>query len=114
MGRVLLKDGQKEEAKSLLEQVVEWATEQVESGNERYAVHYPLASAHAVLGERQQAYQRLKGAIDAGYRNYQELQSDPSWEAFRDEEQFKRIVADLKTMNEEMLRRIEAMEKEWS
>jgi tetratricopeptide (TPR) repeat protein len=55
---------------------------------------YLLATAHALLGDRKQAIQDLKRAMDKGLKSSKALE-DPAFDRIRNDEAFKQIAASM-------------------
>ncbi|HYE16347.1 MAG TPA: tetratricopeptide repeat protein, partial [Pyrinomonadaceae bacterium] len=64
-------------------------------------IAYWLATAHAMLGDRDEAFEWLGRAITLGNENRLWFESDPSWEGLRDDPRFP-----------ELMRRIESSQKQ--
>jgi len=97
LGYVYLKTGRVREGTRLLEVV----RDSYLARNARgigYAGHYNLVRLHAMLGELDQAIDRLEIAIDRGWDFYYTEMglTDPMLENLRGNEEFEWIMADLK------------------
>lgn len=54
-----------------------------------YETLYNIACAHAVMGEKADAYEYLKKAVHAGFWNVRHIMDDADWDGFREEQYFK-------------------------
>ena len=93
-------------ARELLEQSRVLVTEIM--GHTLYTTggYYVLASIHAIEGDRDQALEGLRQAIDAGWRHGWYTALDPNFESLHEDPEFKQILADLKRRNEAMRERL--------
>jgi serine/threonine protein kinase/tetratricopeptide (TPR) repeat protein len=112
LGHILLKEGKQDEARKLLNQVRTLQQKQIEEGDASFDPRHYLAAICAIEGNRKEANAWLQKAIDAGMRDYYLAQRDPWLENLRDDEQYKQIMAQLKTKLNEMRRKVEEREKE--
>jgi tetratricopeptide (TPR) repeat protein len=97
LGYVYLKTGRVREGTRLLEVVRDSYLAKNETGM-GYSHHYNLVRLHAMLGELDQAIDRLEIAIDRGWTFYYTEMglADPMLENLHGNEDFERIMADLK------------------
>jgi hypothetical protein len=58
----------------------------------RRFVTYDLACNEAKAGREESALALLQEAVDAGYRNFQHMRSDPDLEGLRDNDAFKKLA----------------------
>ena len=79
----------------------------LEEGDEFYGTYHTIAAIHAAQGEKEEAYQWLQKAIDAGYRDYRFASKNPLFESLHGDQRFEDMMADLKAMVDEMRRRLE-------
>ena len=63
-----------------------------ESASADHDIAYWLASAYALLDERDQAFEWLERAISLGNENRPWFETDPSWEQLRDEPRFQSLM----------------------
>jgi serine/threonine-protein kinase len=63
-----------------------------EAADADHDIAYWLATAHAMLGERDQALHWLDRAIDLGNENRTWFESDPKWESFREDPRFVALM----------------------
>jgi TolB-like protein/tRNA A-37 threonylcarbamoyl transferase component Bud32/lipopolysaccharide biosynthesis regulator YciM len=104
---VLWKEGQKQEAKKLLEQTFTALNKRIEKGNENNQVTFAMARMYSAEENKAEAYQWLQKAIDAGWSYYLWAQKDPVLENLHGEERFQQMMAQVKTKVEEMRKRAE-------
>jgi tetratricopeptide (TPR) repeat protein len=72
----------------------EQLTERVrEAADADHDIAYWLGTAYAMLGEREQALHWLDRAIDLGNENRTWFESDPNWEALREDPRFGELMA---------------------
>ena len=64
---------------------------------DNWRVHYNLACAYAMAGEKKKSIEALKKAVGAGFSNAAELEANKDLDPLRDERGFKDIVEQLKT-----------------
>src|SRR5918912_2663069 len=68
-------------------------TEQVKDGAAAdHDISYWLASVYALEGEREQAFEWLERSIALGNENKTWFESDPNWEALRDDPRFQELM----------------------
>jgi serine/threonine-protein kinase len=63
-------------------------------------VTYWLATAYAVLGEREEAFRWLDRAITLGNENKPWFESDPNWEPLREDARFAELLRRIETSQE--------------
>ena len=64
-----------------------------EAAGHDHDIAYWLASAYAVLGEKNEALQWLATSIDLGNENYRWFESDPNWISLQDDPRFKELMS---------------------
>jgi serine/threonine-protein kinase len=86
LAQFLVSQGQPEEARAQL-------TERVgEAADADHDVAYWLATAYAMLGERDEAFRWLERAITLGNENRPWFESDPHWETLRHDPRFGELM----------------------
>jgi serine/threonine protein kinase/tetratricopeptide (TPR) repeat protein len=86
LAQQLIKSGDTEGARAQF-------TERVrEAADADHDIAYWLATAHAMLGDRDEAFRWLGRAIDLGNENRTWFESDPNWEALRDDARFGELM----------------------
>jgi protein kinase/serine/threonine-protein kinase len=102
--------GHREEANELLAPSVAFLEEALARGGEASWVYCKLAAVHAVRGERDKAYERLKRAVETGEVDYRKLQRLPVFAGMRAEQRFQECVAGMRSRVAEMRVKVEAQE----
>ena len=64
-----------------------------ESAAADHDIAYWLATAYAVLGERDEAFEWLERAIKLGNENRPWFETDASWEMLRDDPRFRQLMS---------------------
>ncbi|MDT5270405.1 MAG: eukaryotic-like serine/threonine-protein kinase [Acidobacteriota bacterium] len=86
LAQQLIRQGDAEAARAQL-------TERVrEAADADHDIAYWLGTAHAMLGERDEALHWLDRAIDLGNENRTWFESDPNWEALREDPRFVALM----------------------
>ena len=86
---------------------LEVAQKRIEQGDERLQIPYAIAAINAIQVNRKEAYQWLQKAIEIGWRNFRFYSKDPMFESLHGDEQFKKMMAEVKSMVDEMRKRVE-------
>lgn len=95
LAQQLIKQGEAEGARSQL-------TERVRDAAEAdHDIAYWLATAHAMLGDRVEAFRWLGRAIEMGNENRTWFESDPNWEALRDDARFRELMGRIESAREQ-------------
>jgi TolB-like protein/Flp pilus assembly protein TadD len=110
-GYLLWKAGRKAEARELFQRNLDLLHKRIEQGDEGHTIRFYLAAIHAVQGNRQEAFEWLEKAAEAGWRDYHYAPRYPLFESIRDDARFKRIMDDNKARVAEMRRRVEQLER---
>jgi eukaryotic-like serine/threonine-protein kinase len=66
-----------------------------EAADADHDIAYWLATAYAVIGERDEAFRWLERAIKLGNENRPWFESDPNWEALREDSRFGELMAGI-------------------
>ena len=114
LGYIYWKAGRKDEARKLFQGNLDRLQKRLEQGDDSSDTRFSVAAIYAVQGNKDEALKWLQKAVDAGYRSYRYLSRYPLLENIRDDERFKRIIADTKAKVAEMRRRVEELEKDTS
>ena len=69
--------------------------EVIKTANTDHDIAYWLASAYAMEGERDQALQWLRRAIELGNENRPWFERDRNWESLRDDQEYQRILESI-------------------
>ncbi len=110
LGYIFSKMGQHDEARKMFSQGLKLDREELDQGSEWYILPYDLAAINAIQGNKAEAYKWLQKAIDAGWRTYRLGLIDPLMENLRNDEQFKQMMAQVKTNVDDMRKQVERME----
>src|SRR5215210_2538566 len=87
LAQQLIQQGDREAAREQLQ------TERVrEAADADHDIAYWLGTAHAMLGDRDEALHWLDRAIDLGNENRTWFESDPNWEALREDPRFVALM----------------------
>ena len=62
---------------------------------------YNIACLHCLMGEKDEAYTWLEKAVAAGYRDADHMMQDKDFRTIRGEDRFRKIVADLRSENDD-------------
>ena len=111
LGYILWRTGERDKARALFRDGMKENNELLRQGSDWYIFSYDNAAISAIQGNRDEAYQWLQRAIDAGWLNYEIGLRDPLFENIRNEEKFKLMMAQVKAKVDEQRRRVEAMER---
>jgi DNA phosphorothioation-dependent restriction protein DptG len=112
LGHILLKEGKQQEAHALLDLALSARIKAIEAGCEDLEVYYYTAAIYAIGNNKAEAYKWLQKAIDAGWRDYRTTGRDPWLENLRSDDQFKKMMAQVKAQVDQMRKRVQEMEKE--
>lgn len=63
---------------------------------DRAGIFFSLARAYAMSGNKKKALEALRTAVEKGFANAAELESNEAFNTLRDDAEFKRIVSELK------------------
>ena len=66
---------------------------------------------HAIEGQKEKAFYYLNKAIEFGYLDYRQFQIWPMLESLRNDDQFKQMVAQMKSKVDLQRIKVEEMEK---
>jgi Tfp pilus assembly protein PilF len=107
IGYILWKTGQEEEAQKMFSQALKLNQNQLEQGNEYWALPYNIACINAIQGNRGEAYKWLQKAIDAGWRFFRIGLRDPMLEDLHEDNQFKQMMEEVEAKVYDMRKQIE-------
>jgi protein kinase/serine/threonine-protein kinase len=97
LGVVYLQEGRAQEAQDLLTEAMEYVQDELAQGHEGWQPRYQLAAIHAIRGQKDEAYQWLEQAIDAGWRLYRIALQDPLLENLLADQPFQEMMARVKS-----------------
>ncbi|UCF77869.1 MAG: protein kinase [Candidatus Eiseniibacteriota bacterium] len=98
LGYLLWREEKQDEARDMFDQTLALAQSKLDQGDESWEIPYEIAAINAIQGSNKEAYASLQKAIDVGCRDYRICCVDPLFENIREDEQFKRMMAELKGM----------------
>lgn len=101
--------GEGQRARTLLESIEEAAAELPASEQQRNPMAYILARNAALLGDKALALDRLKLAIEAGWRGYYVENHDPRWSTMADDPRFQAMMAEVKADVDRQRAEVEAI-----
>lgn len=107
MGYILWKTGKKDQARKMFNHCLQLTEEQLEQGNEHWRIPYNSAVIFAIQGNKEEAYKWLQKAIDRGWRFYRYAMRDPLLENLHKDEQFQQMMAQVKTIVNEIRKRVD-------
>ncbi len=88
--------GNEDRARSLLQSIEEAAKGPQGDGRDRNPLAYELARNAALLGDKDLGLERLRKAIDTGWRGYYINDHDPRWDSLQDDPRFQAMMAEVK------------------
>ncbi|HEV7889705.1 MAG TPA: tetratricopeptide repeat protein [Pyrinomonadaceae bacterium] len=91
LAQFLAQRGDKDAARAELTEAVR------DAADADHDVAYWLATAYAVIGERDEAFRWLERAIKLGNENRPWFESDPNWEALREDPRFGELMSGIET-----------------
>jgi serine/threonine protein kinase/tetratricopeptide (TPR) repeat protein len=101
--------GSAKEGRALLEEARELDQSELQLAPENSALLYSLAATNMALGETEKAFEALNRAVEAGWVDYRSMNLDPRFDAVRDTDAFRDVIARLTTkvqaMRENVLQR---------
>jgi len=112
LGHVLWSTGQQDKAQELFNHSLQLDQSELDQGNQTYFPRYDMACLNAVQGNKEEAYEWLKKAIEAGWRQSHVALKDPLLENLHNDARFQQMMAQLKGQVDEMRRRVELMESQ--
>jgi len=107
IGYIFLKTGQEGEAHEMFSQSLKYSQNQLEQGNEYWAVPYNMARINAIQGKRMEACRWLQKAIEAGWHSFRYGLRDPLLETLHEDSQFTQMMDGIKAKVYEIRKQIE-------
>lgn len=96
LGELLEEEGKYKEAETLFRETLDGETRVLgENHPEIGYVWYNLSGIAALRGDRDQAFERLRQAINHGYSDSEEMASDDAWKSLRDDKQYQFLFAEV-------------------
>ena len=109
LATALLKTGERERARVLLDQAVADARRELDAGHEAPGIPLEVGIIHLLRGEKDAGYRWLERAVDAGWRDLRLMRLDPAFESVRHEPRFQRLLdrinTDLQVQRERLARK---------
>ena len=84
-----------------IQQRIQDAQKYIDSGNNHFIYLYELATCYAMLGDNEKVYEYLERAIVSGWRLYRYAMVDPSFEHYRDDPRFRKILDKVRSIVEQ-------------
>jgi serine/threonine protein kinase/Tfp pilus assembly protein PilF len=101
--------GAAKEGRALLEEARALDERELQLAPENSALLYSLAASNMALGETEKAFEALNRAVETGWVDYRSMNLDPRFDAVRDTDAFRDVIARLTTkvqaMRDNVLRR---------
>lgn len=101
--------GSAKEGRALLEEARALDQTELQLAPENSALLYSLAATNMALGETEKAFETLNRAVEAGWVDYRSMNLDPRFDAVRDTDAFRDVIARLtikvQAMRENVLQR---------
>ena len=101
--------GSAKEGRALLEEARTLDQRELQLAPENSALLYSLAASNMALGETEKAFEALNRAVEAGWVDYRSMNLDPRFDAVRNTDAFRDVIARLtnkvQAMRDNVLRR---------
>ena len=110
LGYVYSKSGDQKSADRTLQKVIEMCQNYISERNEHWKIHYNIAAAYAIKGNKPEAYRWLQNSIDVGFRLFRFAEHDPVFENLHDDPEFKQMMEEVKKMVYEERAKVEKSE----
>jgi serine/threonine protein kinase/Tfp pilus assembly protein PilF len=110
LGYVYSKSGDQKSADRTLQKVIEMCQNYISERNEHWKIHYDIAAAYAIKGNKPEAYRWLQNSIDVGFRLFRFAEHDPVFENLHDDPEFKQMMEEVKKMVYEKRAKVEKSE----
>jgi len=104
---IFWKTDQQDKSKQMSNQCLVLAQRLLEEGRENWDIPYDIATICAIDGNKAESYLWLQKAVDAGWRNYRDGLLDPLLENLRDDDQFKKMMSEVKVLVDDMRKRVD-------
>jgi tetratricopeptide (TPR) repeat protein/tRNA A-37 threonylcarbamoyl transferase component Bud32/TolB-like protein len=95
LARLYLEKGDRDTAEQLSRKSIETSSLRLKDAPESAEAHYALAAANAVIGNRDQALENLKAAVDAGWLDYRSMSVDPRFDRVSETSEFRNLISQL-------------------
>ncbi len=110
LAQIAWEAGREVEARELLAPRLEFLQQMIDRGAVPPWAYYELAAIHAILEDKEKAYDFLEQRIEAGSVFYREYRREPCFTEMRDEERFQELMGRSEAHVTAMRRRVEARE----
>src|SRR5262249_56069470 len=97
--------GEPGEGKKVLDEALATDRRLAQDGSEDWSVPYDAACAHALRGEKEEAFRGLDKAIEAGWRGWPLDMRDPLLDSLRNDARFQQVESRLGTLVNQIRRR---------
>lgn len=111
-GAALIRLGETADGRAMVEEVLARRRAEWESGNRGSRVAFEVASAHAALGDEEEAISWMETASEAGWRFAFYVQYDPVFEALQGDPHFQDVLQRMLNDVERMRLNVERQERE--
>lgn len=107
LGYIYWKKGEKDEARKLFDQSLNFDRKALEQGVEHPGIPYDLAVVNAILGDKEETLKWLQKVIDIGWIDFSGYLTDSLWANLRSDERFKKMIAEANAKVYKIRKRIE-------
>jgi tetratricopeptide (TPR) repeat protein len=111
LGYLYWKTGKQQTAKGIFDRKLVELERSLQDGNEMFDKPIQIGIIHAIEGQKEKAFYYLNKAIEFGYLDYRQFQIWPMLESLRNDDQFKQMVAQMKSKVDLQRIKVEEMEK---
>ena len=109
---IYLRLGRTAEAQKLLKKNIDVQKVWIAKGDEGEATRLSIATSYVLQGDKAEAYKWLHEAAEKGFLDYHTATASPLFDNVRNDEQFKEIIASLKSKVTQMRKHAEELERE--
>jgi TolB-like protein/Flp pilus assembly protein TadD len=109
LGQILLEQGKDVEADVYLSHSLELNLKEIKNGSQDKDPPFRIASIYAIRGQREQAIEWLRKAINANWIDYNQLQYGPWFAKYRNDPEVKTQIKILAGKTEEMRKKAESL-----
>jgi TolB-like protein/Flp pilus assembly protein TadD len=109
LGQILLEEGKSVEADVFLSHALEINFNEIKNGSQDQSPPFHIAAIYAIRGQRNEALQWLKKAIDANWIDYAQLEHGPWFARYRNDPEVISQIKMLTRKTEEMRKRAEKL-----
>jgi serine/threonine protein kinase/tetratricopeptide (TPR) repeat protein len=94
LGYIYWKTGEKDEARKLFDQSLNFDRRALEQGVEQLGIPLDLATIYAIRGDKEEALKWFQKVIDTGWIDFPGYMIDSLWANLRSDERFKKMMAE--------------------